>query len=88
MLDCTYDCNYKISITAMNIILTLITNYSAVCDKKARKIEDIMIDKICDIKLAVRQIANKILRKIFSNASKDSARRIFTKLANCSVFGK
>lgn len=72
----------------MSILLTLITNYPAICDKKARKIEDIMIEKICDLKLAIRQIANKILKKIFSNSSKDSAKRVFNKLANCSVLGK
>ena len=88
MLDCSYDCNFKISITAMNILLILITNYPAICDKKTKRIEDIMIDKICDLKLAVRQIANKILKKIFSNSSKDSATRVFNKLANCSVNGK
>lgn len=88
MLDFTYDCNFKICITAMNILLTLITNYPSICEKKSRKIEDIMIDKICDLKMAVRQIASKILKKIFSNSSKDSAKRVFGRLANCSVVGK
>lgn len=38
--------------------------------------------------MAVRQIASKILRKIYSNASKESAKKIFSKLATCSVIGK
>ena len=47
-----------------------------------------MIEKVCDLKMAVRQIACKILRKIFSNSSKESAKKIFAKLSNCSVIGK
>lgn len=47
-----------------------------------------MIEKICDLKMAVRQIASKILKKIYNNATKDSAKKIFTKLATCSVVGK
>lgn len=47
-----------------------------------------MIEKICDLKMAVRQIAAKILKKIYSNATKDSAKKIFAKLATCSVIGK
>ena len=47
-----------------------------------------MIDKICDLKMAVRQIAAKILKKIYSNTTKDSAKKILSKLNNCSVVGK
>lgn len=88
MLDFTYDYNFKICITAMNILYILITNYPHECSPKYKKIEDIMIEKICDLKMAVRQIASKILRKIFSNSSKDSAKKVFGKLATCSVIGK
>jgi hypothetical protein len=38
--------------------------------------------------MAVRQIASKILRKIYSNSSKDSAKKILGKLGSCSVIGK
>ncbi len=38
--------------------------------------------------MAVRQIATKILKKIYNNSSKDSAKKIFSKLSNCSVIGK
>ena len=51
MLDLTYDYNFKICITAMNIIYTLIANYTQECAPKAKKIEDIMIEKICDLSL-------------------------------------
>lgn len=88
MLDLTYDYNFKICITAMNIIYTLIANYTQECAPKAKKIEDIMIEKICDLKMAVRQIASKILRKIYSNSNKDSAKKILGKLSTCSVIGK
>ena len=47
-----------------------------------------MIEKVCDLKMAVRQIASKILKKIFNNNNKDSARKLFVKMANCSVVGK
>ncbi len=43
MLDLTYDYNFKICITAMNIILSLIINYPNACIQKYKKIEDIMI---------------------------------------------
>jgi hypothetical protein len=70
MLDLTYDFNFKICITAMNILLTLALRYPQEIIQKVRKIEDIMIEKICDLKMAVRQIASKILKKIFSNINK------------------
>lgn len=72
----------------MNILLTLIINYPNSCNQKYKKIEDIMIEKICDLKMAVRQIATKILKKIYNNSSKDSAKKIFYKLGTCSVIGK
>lgn len=88
MLDLTYDYNFKICITAMNILLTLVSNYASSCSSKLRKIEDIMMDKICDLKMAVRQIASKILKRIYTNSSKDSAKKLLAKLASCSVVGK
>lgn len=88
MLDLTYDYNFKICITAMNILLTLVSNYASSCSNKLRKIEDIMMDKICDLKMAVRQIAAKILKRIYTNSSKDSAKKLLAKLASCSVVGK
>lgn len=47
-----------------------------------------MVEKICDLKMAVRQIAAKILRKILDSSIKDSAKKLLTKLSNCSVVGK
>ena len=88
MLDYTYDYNFKICITAMNILLTLTDRHPTVTHSKLKKIEEIMMEKICDLKMAVRQIAAKVLKKIFNNSNKDSARRILGKLSNCSVIGK
>jgi hypothetical protein len=72
----------------MNILLTLVSNYASSCSNKLRKIEDIMLDKICDLKMAVRQIAAKILKRIYTNSSKDSAKKLLSKLATCSIVGK
>lgn len=47
-----------------------------------------MVEKICDLKMAVRQIAAKILKQIFNNSNKDSSRRLLSKLSTCSVIGK
>jgi hypothetical protein len=47
-----------------------------------------MLDKICDLKMAVRQIAAKILKRIYTNSSKDSAKKLLSKLATCSIVGK
>ena len=88
MLDLTYDYNFKICITAMNITLTLMVQYPKEIRPKIKKIEDVMIEKICDLKMAVRQIAGKVLKKIFDNESKDSVRKLLNKLSNCSVVGK
>lgn len=88
MLDLTYDYNFKICITAMNITLTLMVQYPKEIKPKIKKIEDVMIEKICDLKMAVRQIAGKVLKKIFDNESKDSVRKLLNKLSNCSVVGK
>lgn len=46
-----------------------------------------MTDKICDLKMAVRQIATKILKKCYQN-NKDSAKKLLGKLSNCSVVGR
>ena len=88
MLDYSYDYNFKICITAMNILHTLIQRHPALTLPKLRKIEEIMLEKICDLKMAVRQIAVKILKVIFDNSSKESARKLLHKLTNCSVVGK
>ena len=47
-----------------------------------------MVEKMCDLKMAVRQIAVKILRKIFDNDDKDSPKKLLNKLSTCSVVGK
>lgn len=47
-----------------------------------------MVEKICDLKMAVRQIATKVLRKILDSGSKDSAKKLLSKLSTCSVVGK
>jgi hypothetical protein len=88
MLDYTYDYNFKICITAMNIILNLMQHFPTEVNIKIKKIEDVMVEKICDLKMAVRQIAAKVLRKILDSGSKESPRKILNKLSNCSVVGK
>jgi hypothetical protein len=47
-----------------------------------------MVEKICDLKMAVRQIASKILRNVLATPGKDSAKKLLTKLSTCSVIGK
>lgn len=88
MLDYTYDYNFKICITAMNVILMLMAQYPDEVKVKAKQIEDVMIEKMCDLKMAVRQIAAKILKKIFDNGSKESAKKLLNKMSTCSVIGK
>ena len=88
MLDFTYDYNFKICITAMSIIQVLSQKYYAEITPKVKKVEEIMIEKICDLKMAVRQIASKILRKIYSSVPKESPKKILSKLSSCSVIGK
>ena len=63
-------------------------DYPVEVKTKLKKIEDVMVEKICDLKMAVRQIASKVLRKIFDNGSKDSVKKMLAKLSNCSVVGK
>jgi len=48
----------------------------------------VMIEKVCDLKMAVRQIATKILKRIFNNDNKESMKKMLNKLNNCSVVGK
>lgn len=72
----------------MNVLLTLTTLYPSKLLTKHKQIEDVIIDKICDLKLAVRQLANKILRNLYQNQSKDFLKRILLKLKNCSIVGK
>ena len=72
----------------MNIILILMVQYPKEVKSKVKKIEDVMVEKICDLKMAVRQIAVKILKKIFDNGNKESAKKLLNKLSTCSVVGK
>lgn len=72
----------------MNIILNLMQHFPTEVNIKIKKIEDVMVEKICDLKMAVRQIAAKVLRKILDSGSKESPRKILNKLSNCSVVGK
>lgn len=72
----------------MNVLLTLTALYPHKLASRHRQVEDVVIDKICDLKMAVRQLANKILRNLYLNQSKDFMKRILNKLNNCSVVGK
>ena len=64
VLDLTYDYNFKTCHTAMNILLTLVSHYSEAVADELPSIQSVTLDKICDLKMAVRQVANKILRKL------------------------
>lgn len=46
------------------------------------------MDKMCDLKMAVRQLAHRVLRNLYINHSKDFMKRLLTKLNNCSTVGK
>ena len=72
----------------MNVLLTLTNLYPNKLTSRHKQIEDVVIDKICDLKMAVRQVASKILRNLYINQSKDFLKRILLKLKNCSVVGK
>lgn len=72
----------------MNIVLTLMSHFPTEVNIKIRKVEDVMIEKICDLKMAVRQIAVKVLRKILDNGSRDAVKKLLAKLSMCSVVGK
>ena len=43
MLDYTYDYNFKICITAMNIVLMLLMKYPQEVRPRVKKIEDVMV---------------------------------------------
>lgn len=72
----------------MNVLLTVTTIYPHKLASRVRQIEDVVIDKICDLKMAVRQLANKILRTLYPNQSKDFMKRLLIKLSSCSIVGK
>jgi hypothetical protein len=72
----------------MNILLTLVVRYPQETASKLPRVEDIMVEKICDLKMAVRQIASKVLRKIFTVPGKDWGKKLLAKLSTCSVVGK
>ena len=78
----------------MNVLLILVNDYPELNSgnsTKQKKLEEVVIDKICDIKMAVRQIASRILRKIFAekkNNSKFFLKFLLNKLNTCSVIGK
>jgi hypothetical protein len=72
----------------MNVLFTMVTLYPTKIINKQKHIEDALIDKICDLKMAVRQLANKVLRVLYPTRSKDFLKRILLKLNNCSILGK
>ena len=116
ILDLSYDYNFKTCITAMNIVWTLVSKYpnsiypkrektediiiEKICDLKMADIfyddifclfslrVDIIIEKICDLKMAVRQIAAKIIKKLYDSSSKSLTKKILAKLQSCSIVGK
>lgn len=52
------------------------------------QIEDVIIDKVCDLKMAVRQLAQRILKNIYMNQSKAFMKKLLSKLNNCSSLGR
>lgn len=72
----------------MNIVLCLVGKFPNKVKSKYEAIEDVIIEKICDLKMAVRQIANKILKKMYEVPTKAFNKKILTKLSSCSVVGK
>ena len=73
----------------MNIIYTMVAKYTGIVFQKKDKLEDVVIEKICDLKMAVRQIANKVLKKLYeATPNKYFNKKILIKLSNCSVVGK
>jgi hypothetical protein len=72
----------------MSTLLTIVTLYPSQLITKQEQIEDVLIDKICDLKIIIRQIADKILRALQPTHSKSFLKRILTKLNNCSIIGK
>jgi hypothetical protein len=88
ILDLSYDYNFKTCITAMNIVWTLVSKYPNSIYPKREKTEDIIIEKICDLKMAVRQIAAKIIKKLYDSSSKSLTKKILAKLQSCSIVGK
>ncbi len=73
----------------MNIISTLVTKFPNTLYHKKDKTEDVIIEKICDLKMAVRQIAAKVLKKLNDVGSNKSLnKKLLAKLSGCSIVGK
>lgn len=73
----------------MNIIWTLVSKFTNTLFEKRDKTEDVIIEKVCDLKMAVRQIAGKILKRLYEQThTKSLTKKILTKLSCCSIVGK
>lgn len=73
----------------MNIVYSIVSKYNSFIFTKKDKLEDVIIEKICDLKMAVRQIATKVLKKLYeASPNKYFNKKVLAKLANCSVVGK
>lgn len=53
-----------------------------------KQIEEVLVEKMCDMKLAIRQIACKIIREIAAEKSPHIIKALMHKLASCSLLGK
>ena len=89
VMDLTSDLNFKTCITSLNAIFYIVLECFDSARPFLRNIEEIMIEKICDSKLAIRQVAAKIVKELVcTNKSKTVLRAMMQKLMNCSLLGK
>ena len=62
VMDLTSDLNFKTCITSLNAIYYIALECFDSARPFLRSIEEIVVEKICDSKLAIRQVAAKIAK--------------------------
>jgi hypothetical protein len=55
---------------------------------KYRQIEDVIIDKISDLKYEMRYVIQQMLKIIHRSHTRDFYQKMLIKLNNCSIIGK
>lgn len=89
VMELTSDLNFKTCITSLNAIHYLVTECFESTRPFLRNIEEILVEKTCDSKLAIRQAAAKTAKELVcSGKSTSLLKMLLLKLVNCSLLGK
>lgn len=89
MLELTNDLNFRTRITSLETLGFFVNEYFRELRTFQERLEDILADKICDMKAAMRKEASKICRELIITYNEHRIVRILMqRVKTCSFAGK